>query len=134
MPATQPIENHGVIGNMRTAALVATDGTIDWYCPTEFDSPSVFAAILDAERGGHFRIAPATDGAKSKQFYWPDSNVLVTRFLCAEGVVYREATGQEDEELDSYGNSSSNAESMALRRAAVFLWRTLRLAALSSFL
>ena len=77
----QPIENHGLIGNMHTAALVGMDGSIDWLCLPYFDSPSVFAAILDHEKGGRFHISPAEDGIRHKQFYWPDTNVLVTRFL-----------------------------------------------------
>src|SRR5947209_20425861 len=81
-----PIEEHGIIGDMHTAALVGVDGTIDWMCFPHFDSPSVFASILDAEKGGHFRIAPAGTDWKSKQLYHPDSNVLITRFLSAEGV------------------------------------------------
>jgi GH15 family glucan-1,4-alpha-glucosidase len=84
--AYQPIENHGVIGNMRTAALVGMDGSIDWYCFPAFDSPSVFGAILDDEKGGRFSIAPATEHVAKKQFYWPDTNVLVTRFLAEQGV------------------------------------------------
>jgi GH15 family glucan-1,4-alpha-glucosidase len=71
---------------MHTAALVGTDGTIDWYCCPSFDSPSVFAAILDADNGGHFRIAPECDGWSSKQLYLPDTNVLITRFLTPAGV------------------------------------------------
>ena len=82
----QPIENHGIIGNMRTAALVSLDGSVDWLCLPHFDSPSVFAAILDAEKGGRFRIAPAGDAIRHKQFYWPDTNILITRFLHADGV------------------------------------------------
>jgi GH15 family glucan-1,4-alpha-glucosidase len=81
----RPIAGHGAIGDLRTVALVATDGTIDWYCPQAFDSPSVFAAILDGERGGHYQIAPARDCA-TKQLYLPDTNVLITRFLSPEGV------------------------------------------------
>jgi GH15 family glucan-1,4-alpha-glucosidase len=81
-----PIEEHGVIGDLRTVALVGTDGTIDWYCPGRFDAPSVFAGILDAERGGSYRIAPAHTGWKSRQLYFPDTNVLITRFLSEEGV------------------------------------------------
>ncbi len=82
------IEDHGVIGDLRTVALVATDGTLDWWCFPHFDSPSVFAALLDPEKGGHFRISPELDGQRvvHKQFYWPDSNVLVTRFYSPEGV------------------------------------------------
>jgi GH15 family glucan-1,4-alpha-glucosidase len=82
----QPIENYGVIGNLRTAALVGMDGSIDWLCLPHFDSPSVFAAILDDSKGGRFRIAPASDDFRHKQFYWPDTNILVTRFLHESGV------------------------------------------------
>lgn len=82
-----PIEDYGLIGNMRSAALVGTNGSIDWLCFPHFDSPSVFAAILDERRGGYFRIAPENDGLSSKQYYWPDTNVLVTRFLSPHGVV-----------------------------------------------
>src|ERR1700689_2693245 len=83
--AGSPISSHGVIGDLRTVALVATDGTIDWDCPLTFDSPSVFAAILDRGRGGHYRIAPIHD-CVSKQLYLPDTNVLITRFLSPDGV------------------------------------------------
>jgi GH15 family glucan-1,4-alpha-glucosidase len=83
----QPIENYGVIGNLRTAALVGMDGSIDWLCLPHFDSPSVFAAILDDQKGGRFRIAPDhLQQLRHKQFYWPDTNILVTRFLHSEGV------------------------------------------------
>jgi GH15 family glucan-1,4-alpha-glucosidase len=82
----QPIENYGMIGNMRTAALVAIDGSIDWLCWPHFDSPSVFAAILDDHKGGRFRIAPAGDNFRHKQFYWPDTAILITRFLHDDGV------------------------------------------------
>src|SRR5262245_49576543 len=82
----QPIENYGVIGNLRTAALVGMDGSIDWLCLPHFDSPSVFAALLDDPKGGRFRIAPAGDPFRRKQFYWPDTAILVTRFLHEDGV------------------------------------------------
>ena len=82
----QPIENYGVIGNLRTAALVGMDGSIDWLCLPHFDSPSVFAALLDDHKGGRFRIAPARDQFRRKQFYWPDTAILVTRFLHEDGV------------------------------------------------
>jgi GH15 family glucan-1,4-alpha-glucosidase len=85
-PGYQPIENYGVIGNLRTAALVGMNGSIDWLCLPCFDSPSVFAAILDSAKGGRFQIAPAVESARHKQFYWPDTNVLITRFLHADGV------------------------------------------------
>src|SRR5438067_8214545 len=81
-----PIAEHGLIGDLHTVALVGTDGTIDWYCCPRFDSPSVFAAILDAEKGGLFRIAPDCEGWSSKQLYLPDTNVLITRFFTPEGV------------------------------------------------
>ena len=81
-----PIAEHGLIGDLHTVALVGTDGTIDWYCCPRFDSPSVFAAILDADRGGLFRISPDCDGWTSKQLYLPDTNILVTRFLMPDGV------------------------------------------------
>jgi GH15 family glucan-1,4-alpha-glucosidase len=84
--AYQPIESYGVIGDMRTAALVGTKGSIDWMCYPHFDSPSIFAAILDDDQGGRFSIAPAATECRAKQLYWPDSNVLVTRFLCRSGV------------------------------------------------
>jgi hypothetical protein len=81
-----PIADHGLIGDLHTAALVGTDGTIDWYCCRRFDWPSIFAAILDADHGGHFRISPDSNGWNSKQLYLPDTNVLITRFLMPEGV------------------------------------------------
>jgi GH15 family glucan-1,4-alpha-glucosidase len=79
------IGDHGLIGDLQTAALVTTDGVIDWFCAKRFDGPSVFASILDAERGGHFRIGSATPSA-TKQLYFPASAVLVTRFMTDEGV------------------------------------------------
>ena len=83
--AYQPIENYGIIGDMHTLALVGIDGSIDWLCLPRFDSPSVFAAILDDDKGGRFRITPLDEKAKHKQFYWPETNVLVTRFLSSQG-------------------------------------------------
>ena len=82
----QPIQDYGIIGDMHSAALVGTDGSIDWLCFPHFDSPSVFAAILDDEKGGRFKIAPASEGAARKQLYWPDTNVLITRFFTPYGV------------------------------------------------
>ncbi|HYY20457.1 MAG TPA: glycoside hydrolase family 15 protein [Thermoleophilaceae bacterium] len=81
-----PIAEHGLIGDLHTVALVGTDGTIDWYCCPNFDSPSVFAAILDAERGGHFALKPSAGDWETRQLYFPDTNVLITRFLTPEGV------------------------------------------------
>ncbi len=82
-----PIEDYGLIGNMHTAALVGRNGSIDWLCMPHFDSPSVFAAILDDAKGGHFRIAPVEAHPARKQVYWPQTNVLITRFLMTDGVV-----------------------------------------------
>ncbi|MBV9327313.1 MAG: glycoside hydrolase family 15 protein [Chloroflexi bacterium] len=79
------IAEHGLIGDLQTAALVATDGTIDWFCCPRFDSPSVFARILDQRRGGHFRIAPV-ENCVAKQLYFPDTAVLITRFMSEDGV------------------------------------------------
>ncbi len=83
---TPTIEQHGVIGNMRSAALVGIDGAIDFYCFPEFDSPSVFAALLDPEKGGSFVIEPLMTGVRTKQLYLSDTNILVTHFLSNEGV------------------------------------------------
>ncbi|WP_240364054.1 glycoside hydrolase family 15 protein [Streptomyces sp. RLB3-6] len=80
-----PIAEHGLIGDLRSAALVGTNGTIDWYCCPRFDAPSVFASILDAERGGSFELAPDVP-TRTKQFYFPDTNVLITRFFADDGV------------------------------------------------
>ncbi|MFH8336690.1 glycoside hydrolase family 15 protein [Streptomyces sp. AM6-12] len=84
-PRYLPIAEHGLIGDLRSVALVGSNGTIDWYCSPSFDSPSVFAAVLDAERGGCFELAAAVP-ARTKQFYFPDTNVLITRFFTEEGV------------------------------------------------
>ena len=84
--AYQPIEDYGIIGDMHTVALVGMNGSIDWFCCPHFNSPSVFAAILDDKKGGRFQIAPTAPGVTQKQFYWPGTNVLVTRFLCPQGV------------------------------------------------
>ena len=80
-----PIEEYGMIGDMHTVALVGTNGSIDWFCVPNFDSPSVFCKILDDEKGGSFRVAPIKQDVACKQFYWPDTNVLVTRYLGKRG-------------------------------------------------
>ena len=80
-----PIAEHGVIGDLRSVALVGSEGTIDWYCCPRFDAPSVFGAILDRELGGHYRIAPVGE-CSTRQMYLPDTNVLITRFLSPAGV------------------------------------------------
>ena len=83
--AYKPIENYGVIGDLHTVALVGVDGSIDWCCLPHFDSPSVFAGILDDSKGGFFKIAPL-HYTQHKQMYLPDSCVLLTRFLSSDGV------------------------------------------------
>jgi pentatricopeptide repeat protein len=82
----RPIENYGLIGDMHSVALVGMDGSIDWLCFPHFDSPSVFAAILDDEKGGRFGISPTSGDFTCKQLYWPDTNVLITRFFSPDGV------------------------------------------------
>ncbi|MYQ47610.1 glycoside hydrolase family 15 protein [Streptomyces sp. SID4985] len=84
-PRHLPIAEHGLVGDLRSVALVGSDGTIDWYCCPSFDAPSVFAALLDPERGGRFALSAAVP-ARTKQFYFPDTNVLITRFFTEEGV------------------------------------------------
>lgn len=84
--AYQPIENYGVIGDLNTVALVGLNGSIDFLSFPEFDSPTVFAALLDQANGGYFKIAPQKDNVKTKQLYLPDTNVLLTRFLGREGI------------------------------------------------
>lgn len=84
--AYQPIENYGIIGDLNTVALVSLQGSIDFMCFPNFDSPSIFAALLDDDKGGRFEISPHFNDMKTKQLYLPDTNVLLTRFLSAEGV------------------------------------------------
>jgi GH15 family glucan-1,4-alpha-glucosidase len=84
--AYQAIENYGVIGDMHTVALVGLDGSIDWCCLPRFDAPSVFAGLLDDKNGGRFSLMLLADQVTRKQFYWPETNVLVTRFLSEDGV------------------------------------------------
>jgi len=80
------IADHGLIGNLQTAALVATDGTIDWFCAPRFDSPSIFGCLLDHDHGGHLRTMPTADTFRRQQLYYPDTAILVTRFLTEAGV------------------------------------------------
>ncbi|MBR7828493.1 glycoside hydrolase family 15 protein [Actinospica sp. MGRD01-02] len=83
------IADHGIVGDLQTAALVAADGTLDWWCTPRFDSPSVFASLLDSERGGHCKLAADMDGLPDctvRQLYLPDTAVLITRFMCPTGV------------------------------------------------
>jgi GH15 family glucan-1,4-alpha-glucosidase len=82
----QPIENYGLIGDLYTVALVGMDGSIDFMCYPEFDSPSLFARMLDQNRGGFFKLAPVLEDARLKQLYLPDTNILLSRFLSSQGV------------------------------------------------
>src|SRR5205823_9157585 len=80
------IADHGLIGDLQTAALVSTGGVIDWFCCPRFDSPSIFASLLDPDRGGHCSISPSDERCLSRQLYFPDTTVLVTRFMAPSGV------------------------------------------------
>ncbi len=87
MTPYQPIEDYAIIGDLHTIALVGKNGSIDWCCLPRFDSPSVFGALLDERHGGFFRISPSkAAGVQHKQLYWPETNVLITRFLTVDGV------------------------------------------------
>ncbi|WP_037606022.1 glycoside hydrolase family 15 protein [Streptacidiphilus rugosus] len=81
-----PIADHGLVGNLQTAALISSKGVLDWFAAPRFDSPSVFAALLDHDNGGYFRLAPVESNPTYRQMYYPDSAVLVTRFLSEDGV------------------------------------------------
>src|SRR5260370_12617831 len=82
----QSIENHGSVGNLGTAALIGLDGAVNFLCWPRFDSPSIFASLLDDERGGSFELTPVLQEARHRQLYLPDTNVLLTRFLSPGGV------------------------------------------------
>src|SRR5579859_5119887 len=82
----EPIDRYGVIGDMETVALVGIDGSIDFMCFPYFDSPSIFARLLDHKQGGHFRIHPVLESARHRQIYLPDTNILFTRSLSNDGV------------------------------------------------
>jgi GH15 family glucan-1,4-alpha-glucosidase len=100
----QPIDHYGVVGDMRSVALIAKNGSVDWCCLPRFDSPSVFGRLLDDRLGGFWQISPVVEG-KVRQMYLPDTNVLVTRFFNDEGMsevidfmsVGREAGGQTEQ-------------------------------------
>ncbi|MEM7551483.1 MAG: glycoside hydrolase family 15 protein [Bacteroidota bacterium] len=106
-----PIENYGIIGNMRSVALVGTNASIDWFCFPNFDSPSVFARMLDDEKGGFFQIQHAGGKFKNKQFYWPDTNVLITRILAEDGIA-------EVTDYMPVGNISSEKDYKIVRRVS----------------
>ncbi len=84
-----PIADHGMVGDLQTAALVSSGGTVDWWCTPRFDAPSVFASLLDSERGGYCRLAadlPDGTGLTVRQLYLSDTAVLITRFMAPDGV------------------------------------------------
>src|SRR3954451_6803322 len=81
-----PIAEHGLVGDLQTAALVSSQGVVDWFAAPRFDSPSIFAALLDHDRGGYMRLAPEHPEASCKQLYYPDTAILVTRFMSPDGV------------------------------------------------
>jgi GH15 family glucan-1,4-alpha-glucosidase len=111
--AYQPIEDYGIIGNLRTAALIGKNGSLDWMCYPRFDSPSVFGAILDDKIGGRFRIAATATDVAHKQLYWPDTNVLVTRFLHADGV------GETIDFMPMGANGNCSPDGCLIRRVRV---------------
>jgi len=84
--AYKRIEDYGIIGNLHTVALVSCVGSIDFLCLPRYDSPTVFAAMLDKDKGGHFTISPQFTNATHKQIYLTDSAILVTRFFADEGI------------------------------------------------
>ena len=85
----KPIEDYGIIGDLHSVALVGTDGSIDWCCLPNFDSPSIFASILDDGKGGFFKISGVGDEL-NRQLYHPDTNVLMTYFSSSDGVALLE--------------------------------------------
>ena len=86
MMAYQPIEDYGIIGDLHTVALVGVNGSIDYMCFPQFNSPTIFAALLDSEKGGYFRIEPDLDHGRPKQLYLTDTNILLTRLYSDTGV------------------------------------------------
>ncbi|HEY0177403.1 MAG TPA: glycoside hydrolase family 15 protein [Pedobacter sp.] len=85
-PPYLPIENYGIIGNMKTVALVSLDGNIDFMCFPHFDSPTIFASLLDKKEGGSFSVIPQFRSCKTKQLYIPGTAILLTRFFSDEGI------------------------------------------------
>ncbi|MFE3938189.1 trehalase-like domain-containing protein, partial [Streptomyces goshikiensis] len=81
-----PIADHGLIGDLQTCALVSSEGVLDWFCSPRFDSPSIFAGLLDHERGGFFALTADAPHVTTRQLYLADTAVLVTRFLTSDGV------------------------------------------------
>ena len=115
------IEDYGIIGNLRTVALVGINGSIDWHCSPNFDSPSIFGALLDDRKGGRFQISPIADAVRRKQFYWPSTNILVTRFSYEDGVA-------ELEDFMPVGFDADSASYHQLHRRVRCVRGTVRLA------
>ena len=82
----QPIENYGIVGDLHTVALVGMDGAVDFMCFPRVDSPTIFGALLDQRLGGQFQLTPVSDAFRRKQMYFPDTNMLLTRFLAEDGI------------------------------------------------
>lgn len=80
-----PIADHGLIGDLQTSALVTGEGVIDWFCPRRFDAPSLFASLLDHDRGGYFSVTAEAENPTPRQLYLADTAILVTRFLTEDG-------------------------------------------------
>jgi GH15 family glucan-1,4-alpha-glucosidase len=111
----QPIQNYGVIGNLQTIALVGVHGSIDFLSYPYFDSPTIFAALLDHEKGGHFQLAPIKEDARRKQLYLLDSNILLSRFLSPEGVA--EISDFMPISLRQEGSGGQDSPTQLVRRA-----------------
>src|SRR5262245_8608908 len=82
----QPIENYGIIGNMRIVEFVGMNGSMDWYCCVQLDWVRLFGVLMVVYCGGRFGICPVGDDVRHKQFYLPSTNILVTRFLLRDGI------------------------------------------------
>jgi GH15 family glucan-1,4-alpha-glucosidase len=108
-----PIAEHGLVGDLHTIALIGTNGTIDWYCCPAFDSPSVFGAILDKDKGGFYALRPAAEDWDAKQLYFPDTNVLITRFFTEGGV------GEVQDFMPIEGVATADHRHRLLRRVVV---------------
>ncbi|AZD62012.1 Glucoamylase (glucan-1,4-alpha-glucosidase), GH15 family [Pseudomonas chlororaphis] len=111
-----PIDAHGIIGDLRTAALVNDKGSVDFLCWPEFDSPSIFCSLLDTADAGIFQLAPDLPDARREQIYLPDSNVLQTRWLSERAVV-------EVTDLLPIGDSEDDLP-LLIRRVRVVSGRT----------
>jgi GH15 family glucan-1,4-alpha-glucosidase len=106
-----PIEDHGIVGDLRTVALIGSDGTVDWYCPSRFDAPSLFGALLDARKGGYFSLCSRTSSVRPRQLYLPDTNILMTRF---QG---KEAVGEVIDFMVPETRSTGKARDLLVRQA-----------------